>query len=123
MRSRAATFKPIERMTSGVGPMKTMPAAPTAFSTSTGSYAEVPVGLQPNGRTLASAVQGLGTPISGFNSPVLPGDLNHVVSTTIAGAAIQTPEPGTVVMVGLGLVLLGASTANRPRRRTPVNSI
>jgi hypothetical protein len=88
----------------------------------TTTYSEVPNGLQPDGIFLATSVFGSPSAIlNGYQSistPLGPDtfggvtyqSVNHLVTTNIAGAAInsQTPEPGTWLLLsaGLGLVHL-----------------
>ena len=88
----------------------------------TTTYSEVPNGLQPNGFFLGTALFGsVSGPTPGFGSPLLSSDtlngitygsVNHLITTNIAGGAINTPipEPGTwlICCLGLGLASLPA---------------
>lgn len=106
------------------------------FGTTT--YSEVPNGLQPNGSFLSTAVFGFNSTLNLCCGPVAPlgsatfngityQNVNHVVTTNIAGAGIDVPpvtavpEPETYAMLLAGLGLLGA--AARRRRAGAGNTI
>jgi hypothetical protein len=96
----------------------------------TTTYSEVPNGLQPNGSFLSTAVFGFNSTVNtccGAVAPlgsatfngVLYNNVNHVVTTNIAGAGINPPvaaipEPETYALFVAGLAALGFQA----RRRT-----
>ncbi len=98
----------------------------------TTTYSEVPNGLQPNGSFLSTALFGFNSvPVAGFGSPPLLSatfnglsyaNVNHVVTTNIAGAGIDppvspVPEPETYAMLVAGLALLDFARRRRAVRR------
>ncbi|MEM7408009.1 MAG: hypothetical protein AAF458_22150 [Pseudomonadota bacterium] len=85
------------------------PVDPTNVAGSVlGSVALLPVGLQPNGRELFSAISGPSTPLVGSAAPA--GGVSHTITSTIAIAAstANVPAPLTLWLLAPALVFVAA---------------